>query len=98
MSLYVPFILNTSPQTANRLEAFQRQHAAMDASTVKGLNELLSNVTTNGLATDGSNVLDGPMIYSRAGLYVYLNALVRHDRTMRVIRLTTVAGRTTYGG
>lgn len=35
-----------------------------------------------------SNVIDGPVIHSRAGLYIYLNALVKFPLSLKAYNFT----------
>ena len=79
LSLFIPFLAQTSLQISNRLEAFQREYNIFDDSPSKGLGNILSGVDVNGIhmqGMDGEHVVDGPIVHSRAGLYIYLNALV----------------------
>ncbi|KAI9848198.1 MAG: mediator complex subunit [Sclerophora amabilis] len=78
LSLYIPFLSQTSIQAANRLEMFQRQHQIFDNTSTKGMNNVLGGIDMEGMPVNGVdslNVVDGPIINSRAGLYIYLNAL-----------------------
>ena len=74
IALYAPFVMDTAPQTAMRLNASHRRHGFMDERTTKGAADVPGLANT--LQMQESEVLDGPVQYARAGLYVYLNALV----------------------
>ncbi|KAI9761154.1 MAG: hypothetical protein M4579_001201 [Chaenotheca gracillima] len=79
LALYIPFLSQTSIQAANRLEMFQRQHQIFDVESTKNLNQVINGVDMGQVSVNGVgslNVADGPIINSRAGLYVYLNALL----------------------
>jgi mediator of RNA polymerase II transcription subunit 5 len=84
LSLYIPFLLATSPQSASRLEELQRQYEIYEASSASahssGIDHVIANANkeaSQGMSMESINVVDGPVINSRAGLYIYLNALVR---------------------
>lgn len=73
----IPFLASTSIQIANRLEIFQKDH---------DFNEKASPGTSNGANENGGlevaalqleAVIDLPQINTRAGLYIFLNSLVR---------------------
>lgn len=75
----MPFISHTSPQIANTLEAFQRQHGAQNDSEAKAIDDILGSVAREGMQVQGAddiNVVDGPVMFSRAGLYIFLGASV----------------------
>ncbi|KAI9801411.1 MAG: hypothetical protein M1825_003390 [Sarcosagium campestre] len=79
LSLYIPFLSQTSLQIANRLEAFQRQHHIFDGPSVKEMESLLDGVEVDALQMNGIdaiNVADAPILNSRAGLYIFLNSLL----------------------
>ena len=75
----------TSPEVAGRLEMLRtRTLAALDPAdtkqnntdsaldtTIMGMDNLMSGL-------DSFEIVDIAMAYSRAGLYIYLNAAVRH--------------------
>lgn len=59
---------------------------------------MMDNVNVNALNFEAS-VIDGPTINSRAGLYVYINAMVciRLPCYMMLARLTFLACRASFG-
>lgn len=72
LTTFVPFLSQTSIQIANRLEIYQKEHGFNDKSSVGAANE------TTGLgvaALQLEAVIDLPQINTRAGLYIFLNAL-----------------------
>ena len=105
LSLYIPFLLATSPQSASRLEEFQRQYEIYEAPSANanssGIDHVIANATneaSQGLSMESLNIVDGPIINSRAGLYIYLNALVcfRFLELLDSVGLTGVACWKTY--
>ena len=61
---------------SNKLDSFQKQYDLFDHRLSNDLGEnVLQGVVANGLPFETS-VLDTPIVNSRAGLYVYINALV----------------------
>lgn len=83
LSSFVPTLLQSSPQNATRLELFRAQTlVALTPQTEKGdmsankeIDEMLEGGL--GLSVDGIVVEEVPGVNSRAGLYIYLNSLVR---------------------
>lgn len=62
---------------AAQLENIQKQYSMFDGELTEVLDgTLMPGVDFAGLQFQNS-VLDGPLLTSRAGLYIYLNALVR---------------------
>ena len=60
----------------NKLDTFQKQYNLFDHRNSHDLGEnLLQGVVHNGLQFE-DNVTDSPVVNSRAGLYVYINAMV----------------------
>lgn len=60
------------------LESIQKQFNLYDNATSKALGDtIIDGVNVNALQFE-AGILDGPVINTRAGLHVYLNALVRH--------------------
>ena len=65
------------PVLAAQLENIQKQYNMFDGELARALDEaLMPGVDFAGLQFQ-NGVLDGPTLTSRAGLYIYLNALVR---------------------
>lgn len=70
-----------SPSLAAELESFQKQYDIFDGEITRALEEtLMQGVDIAGLQLQNS-ILDGPTLTSRAGLYIYLNALVGSPET-----------------
>lgn len=64
------------PVLAAQLENIQKQYNMFDGDLAGALDEtLMPGVDFAGLQFQ-NGVLDGPPLTSRAGLYIYLNALV----------------------
>ncbi|ESZ90859.1 hypothetical protein SBOR_8751 [Sclerotinia borealis F-4128] len=81
MAGFVPLLLQSSPQNAQRLDVFRNQtlitilpvdkkERAADAE----INEILDS--TIGMNIDSIVIDDLPVVNSRAGLYIYLNSLL----------------------
>ena len=58
----------------NRLDALQKEFNLYGEPASK-LDSMMDSVNVNALQFEAS-VMDGPIINSRAGLYVYINAMV----------------------
>ncbi|KAI9815113.1 MAG: mediator complex subunit [Pycnora praestabilis] len=71
-------ILTQSLPKASRLESFQKQHAIFDSAQSKALDDsMMGDIGVNGMEMHGvDTILDGPYTISKAGLYIYLNALL----------------------
>jgi mediator of RNA polymerase II transcription subunit 5 len=79
LTSYVPFINQISIALATKLDGFQKQYDLYDHRSSTDLGEnLLQGVVSDGLHFEDS-VLDSPIVNSRAGLYVYINAMVRRE-------------------
>lgn len=79
LATFVSSILQISPDSAERLNAFQTQTLASlepvdkkqrDANTTE-IDQIIDSI-----GIDSIPVADTPVMNSRAGLYIYLNALV----------------------
>lgn len=65
-------------QIASNLELLQKQSGLYEEEPTTLLNNgVVNGVDLNGLAYQ-QNVPDAPLIISKAGIYIYLNAMVRH--------------------
>ena len=78
---FVPLLLQSSPQSAARLELFRMQTMVeiepLDKKEIAANKEIDTILDEGiGLGIDSMVVADLPTINSRAGLYVYLNSLV----------------------
>ena len=82
MTAFVPLLLQTSPQSAARLELFRTQtlvaiqpvEVKEQTDAHKEIDEILDE--TMNLGIDSIVVAELPIMNSRAGLYLYLNSLV----------------------
>jgi mediator of RNA polymerase II transcription subunit 5 len=82
---FVPLLLRSSPQSAARLEVFRTQTLLAiepvnnkERAADKEIEDILEEGMALGIETMA--VADMPTMNSRAGLYVYLNSLVRSLR------------------
>ncbi len=80
LSSLISQISPTDPQLANTLDFWQKQYFLIEDAPAGPL-DLLNAVDLGALSFQGS-VLDNPTINTRAGLYVYLNALVSSYRVL----------------
>ncbi|KAI9710194.1 MAG: hypothetical protein M1812_007466 [Candelaria pacifica] len=79
LSLFIPFLSQTSLHIANRLATFQKQYNIYENDASKALGDsMMGGIDVNGLSQlqgiDG--VLDGQHLNSRAGLYIYFSAVL----------------------
>ena len=73
---FIPFLSQTSIQIANRLEIYQKEHD-LNVKPAPGANgDTNENAGLEVAALQLDAVIDLPAINTRAGLYVFLNALV----------------------
>ncbi|KAI9880988.1 MAG: mediator complex subunit [Pleopsidium flavum] len=76
LSLFIPVLSQASPPLAAELESIQKQYDIFDGELTGVLEEtLMQGVDIAGLQFQNS-VSDGPTLTSRAGLYIYLNAVL----------------------
>ena len=80
---FVPLIMQMPPEIAGRLERFRTETLAAlvpsekkDAA-VSGMNNYMDNL----IGLENFQVPEVPVVNSRAGLYVYLNAAVNSPRS-----------------
>src|SRR5699024_10046461 len=59
----------------NRMDALQKEFNLYGEAGSKSLDSMMDSMNVNALQFEAS-VMDGPVINSRAGLYVYINAMV----------------------
>lgn len=81
LAIFVPLLLQSSPQSATRLELFRTQTMVdiepVDKKEIEANKEIDAILDEGmGLGIDSVVVADLPTMNSRAGLYVYLNSLV----------------------
>jgi mediator of RNA polymerase II transcription subunit 5 len=84
---FVPLLLQSSPQSAARLELFRTQTMVeiepLDKKEIAANKEIDAILDEGmGLGIDSVVVADLPTMNSRAGLYVYLNSLVSGSSLM----------------
>lgn len=77
LTTFIPFLSQTSIQIANRLEIYQKEHDLNDKSISGTAGETNENAGLEVAALQLDAVIDLPQINTRAGLYVFLNSLVR---------------------
>lgn len=76
LSEYIPLCAGVSIPLRDRLEALQKDFNLYGHDGEKSLEDtMMENVNISALEFE-SNVLDGVIINSRAGPYIYVNALV----------------------
>ncbi|KAL4889650.1 mediator of RNA polymerase II transcription subunit 5 [Aspergillus ambiguus] len=76
LSAYLPLCVDLSLPLRNRLDALQKEFNLYGEPPSKALGvSTLENLNVNGIQFEAS-IIDGPVINSRAGLYVYINAML----------------------
>ncbi|KAL4819066.1 mediator of RNA polymerase II transcription subunit 5 [Aspergillus spinulosporus] len=75
LSAYLPLCADMYPPLHNRLDGLQKQFNLYGQPPSKLEVSMMENVNVNALQFEAS-VMDGPTIHSRAGLYVYINAML----------------------
>jgi len=84
LSLFIPLLSPLLPVLAVQLENIQKQYDMFYGELNGVLHEsLMPDVDFAGLQFQ-NGVLDGPPLTSRAGLYIYLNALVSLTDVMQL--------------
>lgn len=76
LSTFIPLLTQTSIQLANRLEIYQKEHDLHDKPPA-GSGDASENAGLEVAALQLEAVNDLPWINTRAGLYIFLNALVK---------------------
>jgi mediator of RNA polymerase II transcription subunit 5 len=95
LSSFIPFLSHnslgsqTSLQIANRLEMSQKQHEIHDKSLTIG-GEATESAGLEVAALQLETIMDLPIINTRAGLFVFLNALVGMDAAGYEMELTVL--------
>ncbi|KAF2441884.1 Med5-domain-containing protein [Karstenula rhodostoma CBS 690.94] len=74
LTTFIPFLSQTSIQIANRLEIYQKEHDFNDKSSAGGAANENAGLEVAALQLEA--VIDLPQINTRAGLYIFLNALL----------------------
>lgn len=75
LSAYIPLCVQVSLPLRNRMDALQKEFNLYGEAGSKSLDSMMDSMNVNALQFEAS-VMDGPVINSRAGLYVYINAMV----------------------
>ncbi|RAK72118.1 putative RNA polymerase II mediator complex subunit Nut1 [Aspergillus fijiensis CBS 313.89] len=76
LSAYLPICVEVSLPLRNRLDSLQKEFNLYGELPAKPLDvSMMEGVNVNALQFEAS-VMDGPMINSRAGLFVYINAML----------------------
>ncbi|KAJ9261509.1 hypothetical protein DTO195F2_4039 [Paecilomyces variotii] len=76
LSAYLPLCAGVSLPLRNRLDSLQKEFNLYGDSASKSLEvSMMDGVNVNALQFEAS-VIDGPVVNSRAGLYVYVNAML----------------------
>lgn len=75
LSAYLPLCMEVSLPLRSRLDSLQKGFNLYGEPPSKSLQSMMENVNVNALQFEAS-VMDGPVINSRAGLYIYINAML----------------------
>ena len=76
LSSYLPLCVDVSVHLRNRLEEIQKVFNLYPGQPSKTLEDpAINGVNVNALQFEAS-VMDGPVVSTRAGLYVYINSMV----------------------
>ncbi|EAL90128.2 putative RNA polymerase II mediator complex subunit Nut1 [Aspergillus fumigatus Af293] len=76
LSAYLPLCVEVSLPLRNRLDGLQKEFNLYGERVPKSLDvPMMENMNVNALQFEAS-VMDGPVINSRAGLYVFINAML----------------------
>ncbi|KAE8390591.1 mediator complex, subunit Med5 [Aspergillus alliaceus] len=78
LSAYLPLCMEVSLPLRSRLDSLQKGFNLYGEPPSKSLQSMMENVNVNALQFEAS-VMDGPVINSRAGLYIYINAMGHYD-------------------
>ena len=76
LSAYLPLCVEMSLPLRNRLDSLQKEFSLYGEPASKSLDmAMVEGMNVNALQFEAS-VMDGPVINSRAGLYVYINSML----------------------
>ncbi len=89
LSQFIPLISAVSSNLAAELESIQKQYDMFDGGLNGSLDVALMQGVNFAALQFQNSVLDGPTLTSRAGLYIYLSALVSSPDT-RVSKLVVI--------
>lgn len=77
LTSYLPLCVDVSLPLRHRLDSLQKEFNLFGQQTSKPMgHSAIEGMNVNSLQFEAS-VMDGPVINTRAGLYVYLNSMVR---------------------
>jgi mediator of RNA polymerase II transcription subunit 5 len=82
LSTFIPFLSQTSIQIANRLEQSQKEHDLHEQPITSANGDANEYAKLEVAALQLETVVDLPIVNTRAGLYIFLNSLVRRTETM----------------
>jgi mediator of RNA polymerase II transcription subunit 5 len=83
LSSYLPLCVDVSLPLRHRLEELQKVFNLYPVQLSKALDEpAIHGVNVNALQFEAS-VMDGPVVNTRAGLYIYINSMVCHSHPLR---------------
>ena len=81
ISSFLPLISQISLPIGNKLDIFQKQHQVFDNRTKAIEDELLGDDHSKAITFE-NRVMEMPIAHSRAGLFIYINALVSSVRLL----------------
>jgi mediator of RNA polymerase II transcription subunit 5 len=97
LSSYLPLCVDVSLPLRHRLDTLQKEFNLYGEQSSKPLDHpAIEGMNVNTLQFEAS-VMDGPIINTRAGLYVYLNAMVSDPNGSSRIMLSQSACRSPVG-
>jgi mediator of RNA polymerase II transcription subunit 5 len=78
LASFIPSLVQTSTPMAQRLDIFRNQILAIRESGPRRQQDATAEIDQiiDSIGADNIHVADGPVVNSRAGLYVYINAMV----------------------
>jgi mediator of RNA polymerase II transcription subunit 5 len=92
----VPILSQTSLQIANRLEISQKEHDFYD-KTITNINGEANEEARLEVATlQLEAVMDLPMVTTRGGLFIFLNAIVCNPKPATRAQLNNIVGGPTF--
>ncbi|KAJ5113477.1 hypothetical protein N7456_002011 [Penicillium angulare] len=75
LSAYIPLSVDVSLPLRQRLDALQKEFNLYGEQPSKTLDQSIDGINVNSLQFE-SSVMNGPVINTRAGLYMYLNSML----------------------
>ncbi|KAF2461655.1 mediator complex, subunit Med5 [Lineolata rhizophorae] len=73
LSLFIPFLAQTSIQISNRLEVFQKEHG-LGGESINDLAGTAEKASFDAMQLEA--ILDLPAVNTRAGMYIFLSSLL----------------------